>query len=73
MRRERERETERERDRERGREREGREKEGGRERDSAYPYLDKLSSGSTEPVPIRTEDQNHSKYTNASPHSNPIA
>ena len=84
MRRERERETEGERDRERGRERErgrgerkrrgGRERgRGGRERDSAYPYLDKLSSGSTEPVPIRTEDQNHSKYTNASPHSNPIA
>ena len=56
--------------RERGREREGggggwrgrerereREKGRGREGDSAYPYLDRLSSGSTEPVPVRTEDQ----------------
>ena len=58
------RERQRERDRERGREgeREGREREteregeGGREKDSAYPYLDKLSSAGTEPVPIRTED-----------------
>ena len=47
------RETEGERDKERERERE----RGGRERDSAYSYLDKLSSGGTESVPVRTEDQ----------------
>ena len=37
---------------------EGREvgKEEERERDSAYPYLDRLSGGGTEPVPVRTED-----------------
>ena len=63
-----ERGRERDRGRERQREREGErgreggeretEREGGRrERDSAYPYLDKLSSGGTEPVPVRTEDQ----------------
>ena len=34
-----------------------RERERGRERDLAYPYLDRLSSGGTEPVPVRTEDQ----------------
>ena len=50
------RERERERDRERGRGEREREGEG-EGRDSAYPYLDKLSSGSTEPVPVRTEDQ----------------
>ena len=50
----------REKERERQREREGRERQRERERgerNSAYPYLDKLSSGSTEPVPVRTEDQ----------------
>ena len=31
--------------------------ERGREKDSAYTYLDKLSSGGTEPVPVRIEDQ----------------
>ena len=52
----RERDKERERERERGREG-GRERQrkgdlggGGRERDSAYPYLDKLSNGDIEPV-----------------------
>ena len=63
-------ERQREREREREGEREGRERggegerdrerlrgRGGRERDSAYPYVDKLSSGGTEPVPVRTEDK----------------